>query len=115
MRRIIPIFVFMAGKLKKSDIPIRAIKKKEIRPEKNTMAVKVAALPVNVNWKMLIGVGTLGGIGFTMSIFIANLAFTDAGFIQFSKVAILASSLLAALIGLAILFTEKKIQENDNN
>ncbi len=77
--------------------------------------LKVAALPVNVNWKMLIGVGTLGGIGFTMSIFIANLAFTDAGFIQFSKVAILASSLLAAFIGLAILFTGKKIQENDNN
>ncbi len=74
---------------------------------------KLAALPENVNWKMLIGVGALAGIGFTMSIFIANLAFSDAGFIQFSKVAILASSLLAALIGLAILFTGKKIQGND--
>ncbi|MDQ3683368.1 MAG: Na+/H+ antiporter NhaA [Bacteroidota bacterium] len=72
-----------------------------------------AKLPEQVNWKMILGASVLAGIGFTMSIFISNLAFDDKGFTEFSKVAVLVVSLLAALIGLAILFTGKKIQEND--
>lgn len=66
--------------------------------------LKIATLPSGVNWKMITGAGILAGIGFTMSIFIANLAFTDAGFVQFSKVAILAASLLATIIGLLVLY-----------
>jgi NhaA family Na+:H+ antiporter len=73
-----------------------------------------ANLPVDVNWKMILGASVLAGIGFTMSIFISNLAFDDKGLTEFSKVAVLVVSLLAALIGLAILFTGKKIQEHDS-
>jgi NhaA family Na+:H+ antiporter len=60
---------------------------------------KWCTLPEGMNWKHLIGLGLLAGIGFTMSIFITNLAFEDAGHIQHSKIAILASSLLAGVLG----------------
>jgi NhaA family Na+:H+ antiporter len=73
--------------------------------------LKWAALPEGVSWAMLWGAGLLAGIGFTMSIFIANLAFSDAGFIQFSKVAVLTASSLATVLGLGVLFvaTRKKV------
>jgi NhaA family Na+:H+ antiporter len=59
-------------------------------------------LPDSVSWKHLVGAGLLGGIGFTMSIFITNLAFAgDAGFINDSKVAVLAGSMLAGILGYA--------------
>jgi NhaA family Na+:H+ antiporter len=45
----------------------------------------------------------LAGIGFTMSIFITNLAFSDAGHIQSSKIAILVASLVASCLGFACL------------
>jgi NhaA family Na+:H+ antiporter len=73
--------------------------------------LKLATLPEEVNWKLLLGAGVLAGIGFTMSIFIANLAFRDNGLIQYSKVAVLTASLLATIIGLLIFFltnTNKK-------
>ncbi|HVE61332.1 MAG TPA: Na+/H+ antiporter NhaA, partial [Chitinophagaceae bacterium] len=78
------------------------------------MMVKLqwASLPVDVNWKMVLGASVLAGIGFTMSIFISNLAFADKGLIEFSKIAVLVASLLAAIIGLAILFTGKMTKEN---
>ncbi len=65
---------------------------------------KIAALPQSVNWKHMAGAGTLAGIGFTMSIFISNLAFTDYDVIQFAKVSVLVGSSLAAIAGLAIFF-----------
>jgi NhaA family Na+:H+ antiporter len=65
-------------------------------------------LPEGTTWKHIIGAGMLGGIGFTMSIFISNLAFEDAGLIQLSKIAVLMASLLATLIGLSLLATAKK-------
>lgn len=68
-------------------------------------------LPENTTWKHIIGAGFLGGIGFTMSIFISNLAFEDVGLIQFSKIAVLVASLLATLFGLSVLATAKKIDE----
>ena len=68
-------------------------------------------LPENVSWKQLAGTGILAGIGFTMSIFIANLAFDDPSIIQFSKIAILTASLLAALLGLLFLSRMGKIQK----
>ncbi len=73
---------------------------------------KLATLPRGVSWGMLTGTGFLAGIGFTMSIFIANLAFTDAGFIQFSKIAVLVASLLATIIGLLILRLVTKKRAN---
>ena len=60
----------------------------------------LATLPHGVNWKMLTGVACLGGIGFTMSIFIDNLAFATPSFIAAGKIAVLAASTLAAVLGL---------------
>ena len=57
-------------------------------------------LPPELNWRHIFGAGILGGIGFTMSIFITNLAFTgDAGAINSSKMAILLASLIAGIAG----------------
>lgn len=60
---------------------------------------KLAEKPPGTSWSQLFGVGILGGIGFTMSIFVTILAFTDHSVINDSKVSILISSLLAGLIG----------------
>jgi NhaA family Na+:H+ antiporter len=67
----------------------------------STLAVSmgICALPPGVTWRQLAGAGVLGGIGFTMSIFIAMLAFNDAEHIQISKATILLSSVVAGLIG----------------
>lgn len=69
------------------------------------LAVKsgIAALGSGLTWRQISGVAFLGGIGFTMSIFISNLAFTDANLINESKISILAASLMASLVGLYIL------------
>jgi Na+:H+ antiporter, NhaA family len=64
---------------------------------------KLASLSKDFNWNHLLGISLLGGIGFTMSIFIANLAFADANVITASKMSILLASLCSALIGLFIL------------
>jgi NhaA family Na+:H+ antiporter len=57
-------------------------------------------LPIGMNWKHVLGAGLLGGIGFTMSIFITNLAFTgEAELVNASKIAILLASLIAGGIG----------------
>ena len=66
-------------------------------------------LPPELNWSKIIGVGFLGGIGFTMSIFITLLAFDDVAVINNAKIDILIASLLAGIIGFVILkFTLKK-------
>ena len=58
-------------------------------------------LPLDLNWRHVFGAGLLGGIGFTMSIFITNLAFAgDADEINASKMAILGASLTAGVAGL---------------
>ena len=75
------------------------------------LKTKLTSLPQNVNWKHMLGAGILAGIGFTMSIFISNLAFTDSGVIQNSKIAVLIASLVATCVGLVILFTSPKIKE----
>ena len=67
----------------------------------------IAKLPKGMNTNKLIGMGLLAGIGFTMSIFISNLAFTgDPEMIQSSKVAVLIASLLAAILGWLVLKTD---------
>lgn len=69
------------------------------------LAVKarVSQLPGDLSWKHIVGAGFLGGIGFTMSIFITLLAFTDADTIQTTKISILLSSLMAGIAGFLIL------------
>jgi NhaA family Na+:H+ antiporter len=65
--------------------------------------LRLASISPEIKWNHLLGVSFLGGIGFTMSIFIANLAFTDSAIITASKMSILLASLCSALIGLFIL------------
>ena len=60
----------------------------------------ICKLPLDLNWKHIFGAGILGGIGFTMSIFITNLAFaTNPDEINGSKIAILLASLTAGTVG----------------
>lgn len=60
----------------------------------------VCRLPLDLQWRHVFGAGLLGGIGFTMSIFITNLAFTgEPGVINASKMAILVASLAAGITG----------------
>lgn len=63
----------------------------------------LAILPKGLKWKNIIGAGFLGGIGFTMSIFITLLAFDNEGFIDGSKIAILVASTTAGIMGFLIL------------
>ena len=60
-------------------------------------------LPANVSWGQVYGASLLAGIGFTMSLFVATLAFDEPGFIASAKAAVLTASLLSAVAGLAVL------------
>lgn len=64
---------------------------------------RLASLPPGMNFRHMLGAGFLGGIGFTMSIFITILAFDEQSVIDESKVAIMIASLLAGTVGYLIL------------
>lgn len=66
---------------------------------------KLAHLPENVTWKHVFGASILGGVGFTMAIFVANLAYTDPADVTCAKAAILAASTLAGIIGFVVLLS----------
>ena len=72
------------------------------------VALKLAKIPDAINWNQLYGVAFLGGIGFTMSLFINELAFTNEEFIYTAKVSILFASLIAGTIGSIILLKNTK-------
>lgn len=79
------------------------------------LAVKfgIARLPAQVRWSHLLGAAWLGGIGFTMSLFISQLGFTDPVQLDQAKVGILFGSLAAAVIGLTwLLACTGKAQPN---
>ena len=61
------------------------------------VGMNIASLPSNVNWKQVFGMGTLAGIGFTMSIFTTMLAFTESGIRDIAKI-----SILTAVVGSVI-------------
>jgi NhaA family Na+:H+ antiporter len=63
----------------------------------------LAALPAGVGWGALLGAGLLGGIGFTMALFITSLAFSDPALAAASKLGVMAASVLSALLGIAVL------------
>jgi NhaA family Na+:H+ antiporter len=63
----------------------------------------IATLPVGVTWRHIHGAGWLGGIGFTMALFIAGLAFPDAARLSSAKLGILTASFIAGIIGYLIL------------
>lgn len=65
-------------------------------------------MPAHSNWKMLASVAVLGGIGFTVSLFIANLSFAGMGdegryLLDHSKIGIVIGSVLSGLIGFILL------------
>ena len=62
-----------------------------------------ARRPAHASWRMLLGVACLAGIGFTMSLFIGGLAFTDPAQGAAVKLGVLLGSLLSALAGVAVL------------
>jgi NhaA family Na+:H+ antiporter len=71
------------------------------------LAVKVrfAALPTGVNWRQVHAVGWLGGIGFTMSIFVAALALNSDSLLVQAKLGVFAGSLAGAVIGWLLMRT----------
>lgn len=64
---------------------------------------KVAELPKDANWIQLWGVAALAGIGFTVSLFISELAFTKEAIVEGSKLSILIASVIASLTGIFLL------------
>ena len=72
------------------------------------LAVKtnIAVLPAGVRWSHIFGAGMLGGIGFTMSLFVSGLSFTSPELLNYSKLGILLGSILAAVAGLLFLTCE---------
>ncbi len=80
------------------------------------LAVKlnIASLPSKVHWKHIYGAGILAGIGFTMSLFITNLAFSSEELTNIAKVGILAASLISGITGYLMLRfsgTKKVLEE----
>jgi NhaA family Na+:H+ antiporter len=69
------------------------------------LAVKggVSELPRGIGWRHVYGAGWLAGIGFTMSLFITDLAFSEGSLVEAAKLGILAASLIAGIVGWAIL------------
>lgn len=65
--------------------------------------LKFASLPANTNWKQLWGVGTIAGVGFTMSIFIATLAFKTVDIQVISVMSVILASLLSGIAGFIFL------------
>ena len=76
----------------------------------------ICRLPLDLNWRHVFGAGLLGGIGFTMSIFITNLAFVgNSETVNASKMAILLASLTAGTIGFIWLKLLGKPEESDED
>jgi NhaA family Na+:H+ antiporter len=69
----------------------------------------LASMAEDISWKHLAGIGMLGGIGFTMSMFISNLAFADASLVTSSKLSILVGSACSAIAGLALFITGRRV------
>ncbi len=71
--------------------------------------LRVGTLPADATWQGIVGVGALAGIGFTVSLFVAGLAFDDEPILQNeAKIGILAASLIAAAVGSLILLRRRE-------
>lgn len=69
---------------------------------------KLISLPP-VGWRGIIGMGCLGGIGFTMSLFITHLAYTDATLMARAQVGVLLGSMIAAIMGIGVLWHHQSV------
>jgi NhaA family Na+:H+ antiporter len=65
-------------------------------------------LPAGTGWGHVVGLAAVGGVGFTVALFVASLAFIDPSFDDLAKVGIFAGSLVAGAIGSVILFRSKR-------
>jgi len=65
-------------------------------------------LPAGTGWGHVVGLAAVGGVGFTVALFVASLAFIDPSFDDLAKVGIFAGSLVAGAIGFVILFRSKR-------
>lgn len=73
----------------------------------------LATLPTGVTWRHIAGAGCLAGIGFTMALFIANLAFkSDMLHLDASKIGILSASLVSTILGVSVLLTCKPAESD---
>jgi NhaA family Na+:H+ antiporter len=70
--------------------------------------LKIVKKPDGLGWNEIMAVGFLGGIGFTMSIFITNLAFIDPTIVSAVKIGIFGASFIAAIIGVALILKASK-------
>jgi NhaA family Na+:H+ antiporter len=77
------------------------------------IAVKtgIARLPQGVNWRSLLGYGFPAGIGFTMSLFVAMLAFDDTALVYAAKRGIIAASLFAGVAGAVMLWAGRPLRD----
>jgi len=67
------------------------------------IASGLAAFPRGANWTGIVGIGFLAGIGFTMALFIANLAFATPAMLDQAKIGVLSASVIAAVLGFILL------------
>lgn len=67
-------------------------------------------LPIGANWRHIAGVALLAGIGFTVAIFVTELAYPGSEYISIAKISVLIGSLVAAVLGYGILFGGKKLR-----
>ncbi len=74
--------------------------------------LKIIKKPENISWYEILAVGFLGGIGFTMSIFITHLAFLDESIISAVKLGVFAASFIAAIIGVLLIVLKKDLTNN---
>jgi len=76
----------------------------------------IAPLPHRVTWPMLYGVSVLGGIGFTMSLFIGSLAFGSDALLAETKIGVFAGSLISAVVGILVLrrAISRRLQTSEN-
>lgn len=71
----------------------------------------IAAKPADLSWQHIHGAGWLGGIGFTMALFITGLAFGGSELVPVAKLAILAASFIAGTVGFAVLLRQKAVAD----
>ncbi|MBQ9691052.1 MAG: Na+/H+ antiporter NhaA, partial [Eggerthellaceae bacterium] len=71
--------------------------------------LKISQLPSGVDWVHMLVAAILGGVGFTMAIFVANLAFTDLAIRTTAKAGVLTGSVLAGILGFTVLLIKTNL------